>query len=98
VGDKAPDDKALAKAVDRLLQSPSFGGRWGRLALLRIHRNERPALFREIGIEEAERVRWLDDSDSGALLLFGELLVDLAHLRPVHLVNYAPDKSFFGRA
>lgn len=30
MGDKAPDDKALAKAVDRLLQSPSFGGRWGR--------------------------------------------------------------------
>lgn len=30
VGDKAPDDKALAKAVDRLLQSPSFGERWGR--------------------------------------------------------------------
>ncbi len=30
VGDKASDDKALAKVVDRLLQSPAFGERWGR--------------------------------------------------------------------
>ena len=30
VGDKSADDKALAKVVDRLLGSPSFGERWGR--------------------------------------------------------------------
>ena len=29
-GDPASDDDALAKAVDRLLNSPSFGERWGR--------------------------------------------------------------------
>ena len=30
VRDPASDDEALAKAVDRLLNSPSFGERWGR--------------------------------------------------------------------
>ena len=30
VADKSPDDEAFAKVVDRYLQSPRFGERWGR--------------------------------------------------------------------
>src|SRR6266576_5803333 len=41
--------------------------------------------WREIGVEEAEGVRRLDDAHSGNALLVNNLIAKGLHLRPVHL-------------